>query len=368
MDINILPQKDLCFQENNCFLYNADAIDILKILPENYIDSVITDPPYGLSIITQNKIRETLSEWLIKENENFIPSGKGFMSKNWDSFVPPPALWKEIYRVMKPGAIALVFAGTRTYDLMTISLRLAGFEIKDTLMWIYSKGFPKSLDIYKELNKQNINNSEWEGYKTALKPAFEPIIMAMKNLDNTYIENAIKWGVAGLNTKEASIPIDKEKETDKRVGTDIKMGEKRGLYGRSMFISNIKYGSEVYKKEGRYPSNILLDEESAKVLDKQTEILNIGNVSRFFYVAKASKKEREEFNNHPTVKPIKLLEYLCILTKPPRGGIVLDPFAGSGSTLVACYNTGRNCIGIEIQKEYCEIAKKRISQIKINNY
>jgi site-specific DNA-methyltransferase (adenine-specific) len=135
-------------------IIQGDCIEVMKEIPDNSIDTIITDPPYGLSNHREEKIRETLKNWL-NGKEDFIPDGKGFMGKSWDSFVPPPIVWKECFRVMKPGATILVFAGTRTYDLMTISLRLAGFEVKDTLMWLYSQGFPKSLNIEKSLQKRN---------------------------------------------------------------------------------------------------------------------------------------------------------------------------------------------------------------------
>jgi hypothetical protein len=197
----------------------GDCLSVMRKFPSNSISTIICDPPYGLSNHSEKIIRKTLSKWL-NGNEEFIPDGKGFMSKDWDAFVPPPALWKEVYRVMKPGATALVFAGTRTQDLMTMSLRLAGLEIKDTLMWIYSQGFPKSLDISKQIDKKagqyvegnllpssrttgesqtgiattfrkktatNPQTPEaklWNGWKShGLKPAYEIVICAEKPLD-----------------------------------------------------------------------------------------------------------------------------------------------------------------------------------------
>ena len=374
----------------------GDSLEVLKQIPDNSVDTIITDPPYGLSNHSEKLIRETLSKWLSGEEE-YVPHGKGFMGKSWDSFVPPPALWKECFRVMKPGGTILVFAGPRSYDLMTMSLRLAGFEIKDTLMWVYSTGFPKSLNIGKSIDKllgnereivgpgkphvsgegkNNSWNNEWEGYGTSLKPAYEPIIMAMKPLDGTYAENALKWGVAGLNIDEARIETNEDLSIE-RTG-DRKLDTKNQGWG----FKAVSRGNQ-----GRFPANILLDEVSAEMLDEQSD-----NASRFFYVAKADTSERDagleerekqdvkvtnyyglprddgsireipqKRNNHPTVKPIDLMGYLVKLTKMPNPNqIYLDPFLGSGTTAIAVVLNRRHFIGIEKEPEYVEIAKARI--------
>jgi DNA modification methylase len=135
-------------------IIQGDALDVLKVFPDNTIDTVLTDPPYGLSNHFEKVIRKVFSEWL-NGNDSYIPECRGFMGKSWDAFVPPPALWREVYRVMKPGGTILCFAGSRTQDLMAMSLRLAGFEIKDTILWLYGQGFPKSLDISKAIDKLN---------------------------------------------------------------------------------------------------------------------------------------------------------------------------------------------------------------------
>ena len=366
-------------------IYLGDSLKILKTFPDNSIDTVITDPPYGLSNHSEKVIRNVLSHWLNGEDD-YIPKAKGFMGKSWDAFVPPPRLWKEVFRVMKPGATALVFAGARTQDLMSMSLRLAGFEIKDTLMWLYGSGFPKATDISKQLDKmfgakrkiganykknnavEYVDRKEevgyetipatpeaklWDGYKSHnLKPAYEPIILAIKPNEESYVQNALKWGVAGLNIDGGRI-----------------------------------------KTSGRFPANILLDEEAAKMLDKQSSVKGNG-ASRFFYVAKASKRERNmgldgfrqttindgrkksidnpyqrgktpRLNGHPTVKPLKLMEYLVKLTKMPNDNqIYLDPFLGSGTTAMACKKLNRNWVGIELDTEYVKIAKARIKAIQ----
>lgn len=220
---------------------------------------------------------------------------------------------------------------------------------------------------------------EWEHYGSGIKPAWEPILVAMKPIDSTFAENALTHHVAGLNIDGARI------ETKEDLGRLNNDSATWGNYGTGR---NNQYGKPI-EDQGRFPANIILDEESAQMLDDQSgdrpsgksnnnavigeQSSNIplrrgkliprydsGGASRFFYVAKSSKKERGENNNHPTVKPIALLEYLSILTKTPYGGIILDPFMGSGSMGIAAYNTGRKYLGIEIEKEYFEIAKERI--------
>lgn len=437
-------------------ILNNDCMEELKNFPDNSIDSVVTDPPYGLSDLSPEKITTTMMEWA-SGNHSFIPKGKGFMNKDWDSFVPPPAVWKEVLRVLKPGGHILCFAGSRTVDLMTISLRMAGFEIRDTLMWLYGSGFPKSMNVGKAIDKHtgdapespnkgkwrpepqgsgpthqegwgtterfdwelvNEEAQKWSGWGTALKPAVEPIILARKPLDGNVANNVFKWGVGGLNIDGSRVGSDKIKTHGKRDGTGTSLN-----WSKTVSPSDF----ESSEHSGRWPANAILDEEAAVMLDKQTGQLsmrfsessgaegffgggkafktyddgeNMG-ASRFFYVAKTSKKEREaglddledkfiakgnqaqaelkkgntDFsretdtagqnkifarkNHHPTVKPVKLMTYLCRLITPP-GGTVLDPFTGSGSTGIAAVLEGFTFIGIEQNPEYAEIARKRI--------
>lgn len=290
------------------------------------------------------------------------------MDKKWGYDVPSVDIWREALRVLKPGGHLLSFGGTRTYHRMVVAIEDAGFEIRDQIQWIYGSGFPKSHNLP-------------GGIGTALKPANEPIVLARKPLEGTVAKNIAKWGVGGLNIDES------------RVET--------------------KPANPI----GRWPANVLFDEAAAEQLDMQSGVLHSrGNInpttrgggmyghkafdgtigfndhakdqgaSRFFYCAKSSKSERNaglEFNNvsltkhdarpqdwenadwksrggnhHPTVKPIKLMQYLIKLITPP-GGIVLDPFMGSGSTGVACKQLGYEFVGIEMNEEYVEIAKRR---------
>lgn len=312
-------------------LYNGDCLNVVEALHDNCIDTIITDPPYGID----------------------------FMGHKWDNGVPSKFVWGNFLRIAKPGAILLSFASTRMSHRLTCAIEDAGWIIKDTLIWLYSNGFPKSLDISLSMRKNNMETSEkWNGYGTSLKPAYEPIIVAMKPLDGTYVENAQRWGVAGLNIAECRIGNEEMKTDGRRFG--------RG----NTYLKDVN-NAETYKREGtregRFPANVLHDgsDEVEDMFEKYGKtIAKEGTISRFFYSPKASQKERnlglEEKNPHPTVKPIALMEYLCNLTRTPTGGIVLDPFMGSGTTGIACVKSNRPFIGIELNKEYYDIAKKRI--------
>lgn len=309
----------------------GNNLEKLRELEDNSIDSIVSDPPYGLS----------------------------FMNKKWDYDVPSVAFWKEVYRVLKPGGHILSFGGTRTYHRMVVNIEDAGFEIRDCIQWLYGSGFPKSHNIGKATNDDN-----WEGWGTALKPSNEPIVMARKPLEeSTVAKNVLKYGTGGIN-------ID-----DSRIG-------------------NGKWDGIIEESNGRFPANIILDETAAEELDKQSGISkpkkerigirggrtiheggwkkdnegkwpgdNGGGASRFFYTSKASKKERnlglKSYSTHPTVKPIQLMSYLCKLITPPNGTI-LDPYMGSGSTGIAALLNGFNFVGMEMEEEYFNIASSRI--------
>ena len=529
----------------------GDCLEQMKTLPDNSVDTIITDPPYGLS----------------------------FMGKKWDYDVPSVEVWSECLRVLKPGGTALIFAGSRTQHRMAVNVEDAGFVLKDTIMYMYGSGFPKSHNISKaliktfkyecglmsvyelekthktteqntkyylrpmseedisktlntenkqrkvlqsELSEQSISKSRnttsnvrgeepsmerwsyiqtserelqkckicsmskkviidgeegwvcngtpfdygsknwksikedrscssyrpqsneqqneqpnviskqfstqkirshsqnWSGWGTALKPSYEPILVCVKPNEGTYAANALKWGVSGLNIDGGRIPGMDTRQKTGGAPEGSGWGTKKDAVA----------GSEL----GRFPANIILDEEAGALLDQQsgelysgkqtnnnyktqakTELSKAnlvskeitinrfgdkGGASRFFYCAKASKSERnagcEELeeksnqdgddrtgqnnsskrpdgsdrkpvkakNHHPTVKPLKLMEYLCTLTKTPTGGLVLDPFAGSGTTGVACQNTGRPFILIEREAEYIDIINYRLTHIE----
>lgn len=332
-------------------IVNGDCLEEMRKMETNSISCIVTDPPYGL----------------------------GFMGKEWDAGLPHADIWKEALRVVKPGGHLLSFGGTRTYHRLTCAIEDSGWEIRDCLQWIYGSGFPKSH-----------NHFGIEGYGTALKPAYEPIIMAMKPCDGTFKQNAQKWGQAGIN-------ID-----DCRIGTETRDNPEAGFIRRGRTDEEVFLGVDKnrpqgsHKVKGRWPANVLFDEQAAQLLDEQSGMspssdavnhetkiggavcgwstaqkylrsgghTDSGGASRFFYCAKTSSRERGEGNTHPTVKPLKLMEYLITLVMPPKDGVLLDPFAGSGSTILAAHRLGLKAIGIEKSPEYCEIARDRIANYK----
>jgi len=381
-------------------VYNEDCLQGMKRIADNSVDSIVTDPPYGLS----------------------------FMGKKWDYNVPKVEVWKEALRILKPGGYALVACGTRTQHRMAVNLEDAGFEIRDIVAWVYGSGFPKSLNISKSIeNKITTGNAskngfhklkgkrrsgrigmydtveeqgfrkvnpdqlgafdleaqtdeakKYEGWGTALKPAMELFTLCRKPLsEKTVAENVIKWGTGGINIDGCRVGSDNITTQ----GGDKFKGE--GIYNK---YNTCKKTEHI----GRFPANLIHDGsedvtkhfpntkskasmrgvgltgKTEKIYGKGNPDFNTlrghndsGSASRFFYCAKASKAERGESNNHPTVKPIALMEYLCKLITP-IDGIALDPFMGSGTTAIACININRKYIGFEIDKGYYDIIMKRI--------
>lgn len=418
-------------------LINGDCLQVMKELDDNSVDAIVTDPPYGL----------------------------GFMGKKWDELPPGKEVFIECLRVLKPGGYLLSFGGTRTYHRMAVAIEDAGFEIRDMIEWVYGSGFPKSHNIGKAVDKlqgnerkelgidenflkrnphklkyaQSINTgfndgleaakrtkgtSKWEGWGTALKPAHEPICMAMKPREGTFAENCLKYGVGGINIDESRV---KHNEPIKKMKAQ-KGGNK--VYGQS---GRYKDTTEL-KPNGRFPANLIHDnseevrecfpetgKSSGGRIGNKGSDLNMmgtdyqkgdpgfgdtGTAARYFksikYCPKASKSERnmgcEELenhnpcyeshrpnykntkgietpyagtgrtggnlkNNHPTVKPIALMEYLIKMVTR-EGQTVLDPFMGSGTTGMACKRLGRDFIGIELNEEYIKIAEARIKTIQ----
>jgi DNA modification methylase len=371
-------------------LYNDDCLNILRTMDDNSIDSCVTDPPYGLS----------------------------FMGKSWDYDVPKVEIWKEVYRVLKPGAHLLAFFGSRTYHRGVVQIEDAGFEIRDQIMWIYGSGFPKSHNIGKAIDKEadverevvgeykrkGRNNGilgkevdvirtitlpstdsakNWEGWGTALKPAHEPIVVARKPITQTVVKNVLEYGTGALNIDECR--LDGRERTN--YGLEKSVRSQKNTYGMPSISVNFD------SNKGRWPANVIHDGSDevvsrfpetksgisvqrngggqkigggngiyggSKGLTREDVGYNdSGSAARFFYCAKASKSDRESNNNHPTVKPTDLMKYLCRLITP-KNGIVLDPFMGSGSTGKAAISEGFKFVGIEINKEYFDIANMRI--------
>lgn len=449
----------------------GDCLGVMAQMPGNCIDTIITDPPYGLE----------------------------FMGKDWDHSVPGARYWKAALRVAKPGAMLLAFGGTRTHHRLMCAIEDAGWEIRDCMMWLYGSGFPKSHDISKAIDKaagaerkvighhratipqisprpnfgerfgdEGNNNAItapttkaarlWDGWGTALKPAWEPIIVAMKPREGTFAENALRWGVAGLWIDGGRVAGAPPKVT----GRGIRNESWRGMEGRDDIETEMIQWKQ---PSGRWPANLILshsegcrqvgtkrvkgasgnvsgneashtgDENAAcygeygrvpfrcyadpdgletvaawdcvpdcavrmlgeqsgnmqthsvgKALQRQqyakpspsgyggytdyvyhAEFTETGTAARFFYCAKASRSERtcngEIENNHPTVKPLAVVEYLVKLTMMPTGGVVFDPFLGSGTTAVAAKKLGRHFFGCDISEEYIAMANKRLARI-----
>jgi len=347
-------------------LIKGDCLEQIKQLPDNSVDSIVTDPPYGIS----------------------------FMAKKWDYDVPSVEVWEEVMRVLKPGGHALIACGTRTQHRMVVNIEDAGFEIRDVVSWIYGSGFPKSLNVSKAIDKaagaerevvgvssvtgarkssfaEQRNDSDggfygdaktnnittpateaakqWDGWGTALKPACEFFTLARKPLgEPTVAANVLKHGTGAINVDGC------------RVGTEeITISHNKGnSFSQSYKAEGKKAEHSHYSKvQGRFPANLIHD-GSQQVLELFPDSGD-KSPSRFFYCAKASKRDREEGNNHPTVKPTDLMRYLCRLITPPNG-VVLDPFMGSGSTGKAAILEGFDFVGCEIDEDYYKIATARI--------
>lgn len=285
----------------------GDCGDVLKGYPDATFSAVVTDPPYGLS--KDPDIRGVLSAWLA--GEAYRPRGRGIAGKEWDAFVPGPEIWRGVLRVMRPGAYAVVFSGTRTHDITVTALRLAGFEIRDQLAWLYGSGFPKSQDAARATG-----DPAWDGWGTALKPAQEPIVLARKPTNGSLASNLGNHGTGALNIDACRVG-----ETG---GTrTVVRGEDRGT---GVVHVGYKVGRVTNINKGRWPTNVITGHDAAAAIDAQRD-----GASRFFYCAKASRSERDRgvedlagharprANTHPTVKPLDLMRYLVRLVTPPGG-------------------------------------------------
>ena len=415
-------------------LYQGNSLEILPLLEAGQFTACVCDPPYHLT--QTNRKGSPRNNDPKNPRSRTRPVPKGFMGKAWDGgdIAFRVEFWREVLRVLKPGAMLLAFGGTRTFHRLTCAIEDAGFEIRDCLMWLYGSGFPKSLDISKAIDKAagarreivgrrsqpdirggNYNNrrcrgkveildslpatklaKRWNGWGTALKPAWEPVVLAMKPLGGTFAENARRHGVAGLNIGASRVSVGKggrcrgEKTARKRYAES----------GSTNFATTL--GPRGGDANGRWPANLLLDETSRTMLDKQSGVLTSGKMpagtirrnrsgftgkmptrtaratpadsggaSRFFYCAKASRRDQtcdgRVENNHPTVKPQPLMEYLCRLVTPPDGGIILDPFMGSGSTGIAALVTGNRFVGIELEPASFRTARQRINTISCDS-
>lgn len=283
-------------------LHAGDCREVMRDYPADHFDSIVSDPPYGLS----------------------------FMGKGWDKGVPGEEFWREALRVAKPGAYLLAFGGTRTFHRLTVAIEDAGWEIRDVVCWLHGNGFPKSLNV-------------GGGCGTALKPAWEPVIMARKSLVGTVAANLLLHGTGALNVDGCRIPIEGA----------------AGVWGAKHIASIGFHGgtagsgfATVQHPQGRWPANVMHDGSDEVVAGFPNE------QARFFYCAKASNADREEGNTHPTVKPTDLMRYLCRLVTP-TDGLVLDPFMGSGSTGKGALLEGFRFVGIDLDPAHVAIAEAR---------
>ena len=394
---------DAWHQDARATIYHGDCLEVLRALPDASVDAVVTDPPYEL----------------------------GFMGKGWDAsgIAYRVDLWAEALRVLKPGGHLLAFGGTRTWHRLACAIEDAGFEVRDSIAWMYGSGFPKSLDVSKAIDKaagaerdrvpyvggiasgqgnyggggivhkgtkvgpKPISDAarEWSGWGTALKPAHEPIVVARKPLVGTVAANVLEHGTGALNIDGC------------RIGTD---GGRRGLVEVPSSDDTVTaYGtglngvmSAAVPGLGRWPANVVLDEDQAAELDRQSGVSKsrkslrvqsgrvIGNghthgaftssqdnvggfddsggASRFFYVAKAPARERPKVDGtaHPTVKPLTLMRWLCRLVTPPDG-VILEPFAGSGTTVEAALLEGFRVVAIEREVDYLPLIQARLDRV-----
>ncbi|MBC9786405.1 site-specific DNA-methyltransferase [Heliobacterium chlorum] len=368
----------------------GDSLEILKTLPDNSVDSCVTDPPYGLS--KEPDIKEVLSKWLV--GEDYVHRGSGFMGKTWDSFVPRPAIWREVFRVLKPGGHILCFAGTRTQDLMTVALRIAGFEIRDVIEWLYTSGFPKNLDVSKQFDKRAGSVRE------KIRIPYNPVMLINGQNTRPWMEKAMKQGFHEVDSDE---PVSELAKKWDGWGSSIKPAHEPVIMGRKPLTGNIcdtveRYGTGAINvdgcrigEEGRYPANCITTEPSEwyskffnitpqelskkstkkdKNSDWKGNVIDLeerrvypgsgrGVLNSTHTLDGRERKPVFNRNHHPTVKPTGLMAWLIRFVTAPEG-IVLDPFGGSGTTGAAALQENRRFILIEREAEYVEIARARV--------
>ena len=357
-------------------LINGDCIEEMQRLIDEgvQVDSVVTDPPYHLTSIVKRYGKPDSAP--AKDRDGLYQrQARGFMGKEWDGgdVAFRKKTWELAYKLLKPGGHLLAFSASRNYHRMAVAIEDAGFEIRDQLMWLYGSGFPKSHNL-------------GDGWGTALKPAHEPIVMARKSIEGTNKNNREKYGTGGINIDECRV------ESERYPANVMHDGSEEVLSGFPHTKSGTLSPDMNVKESTGWSGGSKADRV------KNNFIGNEGSAARFFYCPKTSKSERnqglddfetkmmgmsggaqsksegydkgqgiglnrviERKNTHPTVKPVELMKYLCRLVTP-KGGIVLDPFMGSGSTGMAAKDEGFDFIGIEREKEYFEICKSRIEK------
>ena len=416
-------------------VFHGDCLDVLladengydhrlgygtgRLIADDSMDSIVTDPPYGLS--APPDVADVLGHWMADEQYNHV--GGGFMNAAWDSFVPGPLVWKECFRVLKPGGHMLVFAGSRTHDLMGMAIRLAGFEIRDSIMWLCAQGFPKSVDLAKSVGKRHPERGrEFTGWGTSLKPAQEPITVARKPFVGTVADNVVAHGVGGLNIDATRVQMS---QSDRDAINAKHAGMNPDTYQRAAGVSlNLSVNPMALKKAeahdlGRFPTNVVmshapecvdtaagpacvpgcpvreLDAQSGRSVSRKgregrgkvsrrgdavfgdmssglsgrsgREYDDAGGASRFFPVfrfqQKATRAERPVVGGvaHTTVKPLELMRWMVRLVTP-AGGVVFDPFAGSGTTAEAALLEGVGCVTVEREAAHVPLVLARVAR------
>jgi len=330
----------------NILLYPGDCMVNLKRIPDNTIHSVVTDPPYHLASIVKRFGAANAAPAQFGTDGAYARASKGFMGKEWDggdiAFSVP--LWAEVYRVLKPGGHVVSFAASKNYHRMAVAIEDAGFEIRDQIMWLYGTGFPKSHNVGKV-------HPEWEGWGTALKPAHEPICLARKPLsEKTVAANMAKWRTGAINiessrTDEGRFPANVVHDGSDEVSDAFPKSKDGVAVSRN-------------KQAGEHSGNKVYGARNVDL--KDVTYGGEGSSARFFYSAKASKEDRAG-SNHPTVKPIKLMEWLVTMVTPP-GGVVLDMFAGTGTTGQAAINCNCRAVLIEREEEYLSDIRRRFGE------
>lgn len=406
-------------------LLRGDCLEVLKKLEDNSIDACVTDPPYGLS--DDVDIRKVIRHWFV--GKDYKHDKAGFMGAEWDSFVPGPEIWREVYRVMKPGAHLLAFTGSRTMDLMGFSIRFAGFEMRDTLMaWVYKTGKPKTLDISKGIDayfkverkvverrvrrsggfhirtgddhevEDNVTEAtspeakHWDWWHTGIKPAFEPVLVARKPLsEGTVVENVLKHGTGGMNIGACRLPPDPETGAQKWPSNTffchhplcaeechpdcaLAVLERQNPGSAASFPQF--YLSGKAGKDDRYvfvecgcPEPRVMPLVEANALAEEEYVVEEGKDASWRKFSERGAPQTRGccpkcekpyvYERHPTVKPTDVMRWLVRLVVP-QGGLVLDPFNGSGSTGVAALHERRRYIGIEREEKFYAIASARL--------
>jgi site-specific DNA-methyltransferase (adenine-specific) len=356
-------------------LLRGDCLVTLKAVPDNYFHAVVCDPPYGLS--SDVDIRKVIRHWFM--GNSYKHDSAGFKGNSWDSFVPGPEVWKEVYRVMKPGAHLLAFTGSRTMDLMGFSIRFAGFEMRDTIMaWLYGRGFAPWAGLG---NHGGRSTPEWEGHAVCLVPAFEPVLVARKPLEGTVHDNLNKYGTGALHVaacrqttdgspsylpRNALLTHHPECAEDRDCHPDCMSKSINNMDGKAEYFPRFYYSDKAQKSD-RYvlvecgcPVGKALPFTEAEQLVGPREVTGIVHHRQFFGGECNSCHQSWRFDAHPTVKPTSVMRWLVRLVTP-KGGIVLDPFNGSGSTGVGCMHERLRYVGIEIGDKYFAIASARLT-------